>query len=521
MGRGNGLGHGAGRTGERPSLPTGERPSLPTGERPALPTSERGQSRTTTRTAMPAATFADAMTPAEAPPKEGAPGGGKRLATAAETLVMPKVEVPEPPVMTRGGKTKEMPVLRDGKGQTPGDPSTTGKDGRTLGNMSSPIDRGGTRILRMPDPGGKDRADGEETVSGGREGPEGKGLRRGGRSLEPRATAKAPEKDNFGATTTSTTNQRVALRQSQVKKPVLPIRDLIPASLNSLKDLLSVAKRFASDMPLLHQQIRPSDLPPTDRALRAWAFFTAYAEAATAHPATPEGQEVFDKALTKEGFGEYRDARTGKDGVKSAKWVLESANPEQARERAGQVEIEPPPEVMVSETEAAARKESAQPPEAKKAEQPQEAARKQEPAQQPTEGRKLEDAPKAVPQELKDSTFTQQGAERAPLERVAGQAEAFRVNPQLADGQKPVMQQVTPQQRREDEESLVGRADDAWKKLSGGMKLGRNMLWNVLHRMRGGKEDSAIEKEKWNQIAFAAILSFVGLMLLVILVVSL
>ncbi|MBN1204599.1 MAG: hypothetical protein JXB05_06715 [Myxococcaceae bacterium] len=518
------MGRGAGRTGERPALPTGERPALRTGERPALPTgerpalSERGQARTTTRTAMPAATFADAMTPSNAPTKEG---GGKRLNTAAETLVMPKVEVPEPPVMTRSGRTKEMPALRDGKGQTPSDPSAATKDGRTLANMSSPVDRGGTRIVRMPEaPGGKERAEGEETLSG----REGKELRRGGRPGESRpAAATSPEKDNFGAKA-ATTSTRLALRGSQVKKPVLPIKELIPATLGSLKDLLSVAKRFASDMPLLHQQIRPSDLPPSDRALRAWAFFTAYAEAATAHPSTPEGQEVFDKALTKEGFGEYRDGRTGQDGVKSAKWVLESSNPEQARERAGQVELEPPQEVLRSETEAAARKqEAAQPQEAhqKEAEQPQEAARRQEPAQQLQEARQPEDAAKAVPQELKDSTFTEQGAERAPLERVQGQAEPFRVNPQLADGQRPVMQQITPQQRREDEESLIGRADDAWKKLSGGLKLGRNMLWNALHRLRGGRDDSAIEKEKWNQIAFAAILSFVGLMLLVILVVSL
>ncbi len=47
------------------------------------------------------------------------------------------------------------------------------------------------------------------------------------------------------------------------------------------------------------------------------------------------------------------------------------------------------------------------------------------------------------------------------------------------------------------------------------------MLWNVLHRSRNSPEDSAIEKEKWNQLVFAALLGFVGLMLLIILLVAL
>jgi hypothetical protein len=52
-------------------------------------------------------------------------------------------------------------------------------------------------------------------------------------------------------------------------------------------------------------------------------------------------------------------------------------------------------------------------------------------------------------------------------------------------------------------------------------RLGANMLWNVLHRFRASPEDSAIEKEKFSQLAFGAILAFVGLMLVGILLVSL
>jgi hypothetical protein len=53
------------------------------------------------------------------------------------------------------------------------------------------------------------------------------------------------------------------------------------------------------------------------------------------------------------------------------------------------------------------------------------------------------------------------------------------------------------------------------------MQLGSNMLWNALHRSRNNPEDSALENEKWNQLVFAAILGFVGLMLIIILVVAL
>jgi hypothetical protein len=72
-----------------------------------------------------------------------------------------------------------------------------------------------------------------------------------------------------------------------------------------------------------------------------------------------------------------------------------------------------------------------------------------------------------------------------------------------------------------EEESLIGKFEESLKKMDKGMRLGSNMLWNALHQLRKGPGDSAIEKEKWNQLAFAAMLSFVGLMLLVILVVAL
>ncbi|WP_224246858.1 hypothetical protein [Hyalangium gracile] len=474
------------RTGERPAMGTGERPALRTGERPAYRTGERpalndrGQSpRTGSRPALPAATFADALTDSQA----------GRVSSGAETLVMPKVELPpESARMTRGGKTREMPALKDGKASTNPDSSPETPEGRTVNDMDTPIGRGGgTRIVRMPEAlGGRGRAEGAE---GGPPSRPGKGAD---------TPAPTPRRDGFG--TAPTTSNRPALGTGEVKGPVLPVEQLIPEGLDELGDLEAVAKRFASDGALLHQQIRPSDLPSTDRAVRLWAFFTAYAEAAAGKDGQGDAQQIFDKALKEQGFGEYRDARTGDDGAKAARWVLQSGSPEEARERADQVELEPPPEVLLSE--AARSQEGA------KGTQPQEAARRP-------------DEPPPQSQALKDSAFSQ-GPERAPLERMPGQSEFVRVNPQLADMPKAVILPQNPDQlRRSDDDSPVSRFDDLMKKLNGNMRLGSNMLWNLLHRSRNGPEDSAIEKEKWNQLVFAAIIAFVGLMIVIMMVVAL
>jgi hypothetical protein len=506
---------------------TSERPRMGgTGERPAY--GDRGQSRTATRSAMPAATFADTA----------ATQKGTKASTAPENLVMPRAQTSEQPT-TRSG-TREQPALKDA-------PDPSGE---------------ATRVVKMSDLAAS-RTDSRSKTS------------------EP---AQKPEKDNFGANA-PTTGNRPALRTSQVKGPVRPVQELVPKNLNKLEDQAAVAKRFASDLPLLNQQVRPSDLPPSDRALRMWAFFVAYAEAAAGQEPTPEGQEIFDKALEKEGFGELRDKHTGQDGVKAGKWVLLSGSPEEARERAGQVELEPPPEVLLSELakvlkgqkgqgpdgapkqegqqksqtsefaalkpeallkgqtpEAAAKPDAsqkAQTPEAK-AEQaqtpetahaPADAARTQE-APQPQSAQlqdspnPLEDPPRSeallASEQMKDSAFGEV-TDRQPKQRTSGPSEFVRLNPQQGNMPPPVIQPPQPHllRRPEDEESRPGSFEDAWKKLSGNLKLGGNMLWNVLHRMRNGPDDSAIEKEKWNQIAFAAVLAFVGLMLLVILVVSL
>lgn len=238
--------------------------------------------------------------------------------------------------------------------------------------------------------------------------------------------------------------------------------------------------------------------------MRLWEFFSAYAEAAAGKEPTADGEQIFDKALKEQGFGEYRDARTGDDGLTAAKWVLASDSPEEARDCADQVDLEPPPEVLLSESA-----------------QLQEAPRKTEAPQQHEATRRPEESQPQSQQAIRDSAFAQ-GPERPMLEKVAGQSEFLRPNPQLADMPRPVIMPPNPEQlRRSDDDSPVSRFDDIMKKLSGNRRLGSNMLWNFLHRSRNGPEDSAIEKEKWNQLVFAAIIAFVGLMLLIILVVAL
>jgi hypothetical protein len=54
-----------------------------------------------------------------------------------------------------------------------------------------------------------------------------------------------------------------------------------------------------------------------------------------------------------------------------------------------------------------------------------------------------------------------------------------------------------------------------------GRRLGSNQLWNVLHQFRAQGEDSAVEKEKFDQLAFGAILLLGLLMLMVIALVAL
>jgi hypothetical protein len=474
----------------------------------------QSQSQTSSRPTQEAATFAEAFT--------------EDTGGLVSNLVMPKTAEPQlPPGQAK--KTQERPAFREGTNAPTAADTPDAPEGFSARDTES--SRGNTRIFRMPDPqGGRNQGQGR--------GPENR---------------KGPERsDNFGSNA-PTTNTRVAMRASQVRAPVRPVQDLVPPNLNKLADMVAVAKRFGSDIALLQQQVRPSDVPSRDRALRAWAFFTAYAEAAAGKGGLKDALELFDKALKKEGFGEYRDARTGKDAIKLALWVLEASTPEEALARALEADIEPlvALEVLLSEAaktldgkgkpekgketsekpDAGKGQEASQKPDSAKAEKPQE-GRVSQPKQQlevkpqdtprkPEEGRVSQ--PKSQGSSATDNTLTQ-GIENASAERADAQGEQPRMNPQAPNAQQPVLLPPQPEltkRRVAEEESLIGKFEESLKKMDKGMRLGSNMLWNALHQLRKGPGDSAIEKEKWNQLAFAAMLSFVGLMLLVILVVAL
>jgi hypothetical protein len=510
------------------------------------------------RPVMEAATFTEAFTQ----------DTGGRVDTAPATLVMPKA-APEPQLPPgQAKKTMERPAFREGNNAPATADAPDIPEGFTANDTEAPTtSRGNTRVVRMTD------------VQAGRT-----------QTRDDQRQTKSPERSEFGSTST-TTSTRVAMRASQVKVPVRPVQDLVPKGLDKLANMEAVAKRFGSDLALLQQQVRPSEVPSRERALRAWAFFTAYAQAAAGKDGAQQGLELFDKTLKKEGFGEYRDARTGKDAVRLALWVLSAPTAEEALARALEADIEPMValEILLSEAaktlegkgdgkgkleegkskledgkgklegkpEAGKGQEASQKPEAGKNQETaqkgdpkspdafakpdaktQETARRPEdgrisqPKQQveakPQEGaRRLEDArisqPKSQTSASTDNVFTD-GPERSPLERAEGKGENYRVNPQVANTPQPVVTPPNPElakRRSVDEESLIGRFEDAMKKVDKGMRLGSNMLWNALHQLRKGPGESAIEKEKWNQLAFAAMLAFVGLMLLVVLVVSL
>jgi hypothetical protein len=142
--------------------------------------------------------------------------------------------------------------------------------------------------------------------------------------------------------------------------PVKTVGELVPSDLEAVPGQEELAHRFASDAALLAAHLRPSQLPGSERAQRLWAFYAAYAAAAAALPAKDEAKEAFREGLKGQGFAELHDAHTGENGVARGLWVLESSHPAEARERAATVRLEPPPEVLHSETFA--RQEGLQAP---------------------------------------------------------------------------------------------------------------------------------------------------------------
>ncbi|NPC86101.1 Immediate early protein ICP0, partial [Pyxidicoccus fallax] len=248
------------------------------------------------------------------------------------------------------------------------------------------------------------------------------------------------------------------------RPPVKSVEELVPPGLEQVEGQEELGLRFTSDAALLAAHLKPSQLSGSERANRLWAFYAAYAEAAAGKPPQEEARAAFREGLESQGFAELRDANTGQDGVERGLWVLASRTPEEARERAASVRLEPPPDVRHSE--AAARKDA---PTAERASDP--------------------------------ALALQAGARHA--EAMRGMA-------------VPVALEARKSEDEEEDDPSKPRRDRHRDR-----KLGKMMLWNVLHRFRSDPEDGAVAQAQWDRATFGAVLALAAIALIVIALVSL
>lgn len=241
------------------------------------------------------------------------------------------------------------------------------------------------------------------------------------------------------------------------RPPVKSVEELVPPGLEDTAGQEELGHRFGSDAALLAAHLKPSQLSGSERATRLWAFFAAYAEAAAAKPPQEEAKAAFREGLEGQGFAELRDAHTQENGVDRALWVLNARSPEEVRERAATVRLEPPPDVRHSE--AASRQES-------------------QAAEQPL----------ALPPGARN------------LEVPRGTLVPVRLEAREAD---------TEEEQEEARKRKTNR------------KLGKQMLWNVLHRFRSDPEDGALADANWDRATFGAMLALAAIALMVAALVSL
>lgn len=253
------------------------------------------------------------------------------------------------------------------------------------------------------------------------------------------------------------------------------------------QDMKQLAQRFGSDLALLRPELMPSTLSGKEQANRLWQFFTAYGQAAAAS-GSEDGLEAFREALERAGFLRFKDEASGRSGLDRAMWGLRAKTSEAARVRMEQVDLAPMhEEADLPEGAFRILKDA-------KAEQ-QQAVRQQTAQQQ---------APDARPGE--------RPGQEAMLLAVPGQ-EAQRVNLLAAQAAAAHVVQDAREERVEQERRRQGPRRDG--------VLGGNMLFNVLHELRGRGEDSVEAKDRFNRLAFAAVLLLAGATILIVALVSL
>ncbi|QRK10016.1 hypothetical protein JQX13_07930 [Archangium violaceum] len=263
----------------------------------------------------------------------------------------------------------------------------------------------------------------------------------------------------------------------EVAKPLdaKPLEELLPEFPEAIGQE-SLAHHLDEELRFLGAELRPSRLPPSERAARLWAFFIAYARANAKDPAgqSAAGRERFQEVLTRHGFGDLRDVDSGRDGVEVALELLEARSPEELKARLSGVRIEPRPERLSSEVFLPVV----------------EAHHLARPDSQV--------AGTPVLQEQKDSPF------EAPPERAPPPA----VQPGLVlPGVALAAQGVAPNPEDMPASGLERRGSRG--------RLGPHMLWNALHGLRDSPEDSSLLQEKWSQAAFGAVIALAGAALLV------
>ncbi|AKJ07861.1 hypothetical protein ATI61_107306 [Archangium gephyra] len=283
-----------------------------------------------------------------------------------------------------------------------------------------------------------------------------------------------------------------------------PLEDLLPVFSESIGQE-SLALHFGEELRFLGAELRPSRLPPGERAARLWAFFLAYAEANAKDPAgqSEAGRERFREVLTEHGFSGLYDVNTGRDGVEVALELLKARSPEELKQKLAEVRIEPRPETLPSEVSIPVEPHTAplEHPAAERPATPEQKAHAFEPA-----------AERQVQQPKQEQAGFDQKEQPTVLALQTNAAPQGVVQPPVPGLRTQTGLEVTANP----EDELANRDRRGTNK-----RLGPHMLWNALHGFRDSQEDTALKREQWSQLAFGAIISLVGAALLVAMLASL
>jgi hypothetical protein len=265
-----------------------------------------------------------------------------------------------------------------------------------------------------------------------------------------------------------------------------PLEDLLPTFPEPIGQE-ALAHHFGEELRFLGPELRHSRLAPSERAERLWSFFLVYAQANAKDPSgqSEAGRERFHQLLTEHGFAHLRDAHSGRDGVEVARWLLEARSPEELQARLAELHMEPGPQMLPSEVSI--------------------------PVEQPHSP--LPESPTQAAQDNPSAAFDQAESPHLPPLKAGGAPQQVGVPGMVPAGLRTADGSEVP---NPDDIPVAGHSRRGTHK-----RLGSQMFWNFLHRFRDSPEFSAVEREKWNQLAFGAILALVGATLLMAMLASL